>query len=273
MKEHIMADYERLSRDDSFSFDCHPGISCFNNCCGDVNIVLTPYDIIRLKRRLGISSTEFLARYTIKPFTAEQKFPLVLLKMDPDKENKPCPLVTDKGCSVYEDRPWPCRMYPVGVASARTGDDPDGPEFYFLMSEDQCEGFKEEKGWTIGEWMENQGVAPYDEMGGPFRELTLHPFFRKGNNLNPHQMEMFHLVCYDIDRFRDFVFKSKFLECYDVDEEVQASVKEDDVALLRFGYEWLKTCLFAENVVKLRAETVEKYKARLAAQGKRVQPE
>ena len=32
-------------RDDStFQFRCHPGIACFNACCKDIDITLTPYD-------------------------------------------------------------------------------------------------------------------------------------------------------------------------------------------------------------------------------------
>jgi len=47
LKEEIMKEYPRLTRDDTFTFACHPGVSCFNQCCRDVNIFLTPYDIIR----------------------------------------------------------------------------------------------------------------------------------------------------------------------------------------------------------------------------------
>ena len=54
LKETILKDYPRLTRDSEFSFACHPGVPCFNACCGDVNIFLTPYDIIRLKQKLGI---------------------------------------------------------------------------------------------------------------------------------------------------------------------------------------------------------------------------
>jgi Fe-S-cluster containining protein len=169
MKDEILATYPRLGLDDSFSFRCHPGLSCFNQCCGDVNIFLTPYDILRLKKRLNLSSTEFLARHTLKPFTAEQKLPVVVLKMEEGKEGKPCPFVRAEGCSVYEDRPWPCRMYPVGVASGRTEDAPEGPEFYFLMKEEPCDGFGEGTSWTIRKWMENQGVPPYDAMGALFK--------------------------------------------------------------------------------------------------------
>jgi hypothetical protein len=32
----------RLEKDSTFNFRCYPGISCFNRCCHNVNIILTP---------------------------------------------------------------------------------------------------------------------------------------------------------------------------------------------------------------------------------------
>ena len=118
LKETILKEYPRLNLDSQFRFKCHKDVPCFNSCCGDVNIFLTPYDIIRLKNRLGITSGEFLAKYTISPFDENTKYPVILLKME-DNERKSCPFVSEAGCTVYEDRPWPCRMYPLGMASPK----------------------------------------------------------------------------------------------------------------------------------------------------------
>ena len=52
LQEKILEDYPRLGPDDTFQFACHPGVSCFNRCCGDVNIFLSPYDVLRLKTGL-----------------------------------------------------------------------------------------------------------------------------------------------------------------------------------------------------------------------------
>ena len=57
----------RLELDSKICFECKPGISCFNACCKQADITLAPYDIIRLKNRLGLSSTEFLKKHTV-PF-------------------------------------------------------------------------------------------------------------------------------------------------------------------------------------------------------------
>jgi Fe-S-cluster containining protein len=265
LKEEILSDAKRLTLDDSFSFRCHQQLACFNKCCADVNIVLTPYDILRLKHRLGMTSTELIAKHTVRPFTKDQTLPVVLLKLRDELPDKPCAFVTAEGCGVYQDRPWPCRMYPVGVASARTEAEPNAPEFYFLMQEEPCDGFAEGRSWTIRQWKEDQGVQPYDAMGDLFKEITLHPHFRRGGSLNPQQMEMFFMATYDLDRFRAFVFESSFLEKYEVEPETVEKMRADDEELLRFGFRWLRACLFSEPTVRLKATVRAEYEARIAA--------
>ncbi|MCK4515425.1 MAG: YkgJ family cysteine cluster protein, partial [Spirochaetaceae bacterium] len=256
LKEEILKEYPRLDRDAEFSFGCHPGVKCFNGCCADVNIFLTPYDIVRLKKRLGITSEEFLKKYTIMPFDKNLPYPVVMFRMS-DDDKKACQLVGDKGCTVYEDRPWACRMYPLGLASpGETGESTD-KDFYFLMRDPICEGFKESNKWTVDSWMRNQGVDEYDAMGREFKDITLHPFFREGQGITPKQVEMFFMACYNVDKFRDFVFNSSFLRKFIVDQTEQDRIKADDVALLRFGFRWIRFAIFGEDTMKIKDEIAE----------------
>ena len=50
----------KLGLDDTIQFRCHKGIACFNKCCENINIMLTPYDILRLKTALGSRRRSFL---------------------------------------------------------------------------------------------------------------------------------------------------------------------------------------------------------------------
>jgi Fe-S-cluster containining protein len=251
LKEEILKDYPRMTKKDTFSFACHPGVPCFNDCCADVNIFLTPYDIIRLKNRLGISSQEFLDKYTLMPIDKNLKYPVVLLQMN-DDEKKSCPFVGRDGCRVYEDRPWSCRMYPLGLASPKEGHEQVHEDFYFLLREAVCKGFGEQKSQTVDDWLTDQGITDYNEMGEQFKNLTLHPFFESGQNLTPQKIEMFFTVCYNIDKFRDFVFGSTFLEKFEVDSDTQRQIKDDDVELLKFGYQWLRFALFGEKTITIK---------------------
>ena len=134
-----LADKRRLAEDESFCFGCRSDLPCFTRCCANVNILLTPVDVLRLSRRLGITTTEFIDQHALLPITKDLKLPTVMLKMS-DAEDKRCSFVSEKGCGVYEDRPWSCRMYPVAMAvpPARVGVQPE--PVYFLLEDDFCEG-------------------------------------------------------------------------------------------------------------------------------------
>jgi len=65
--------------------------------------------------------------------------------------------------------------------------------------------------------------------------------------LTEQAKQMFFMVSYDIDTFRRFVFDSSFLKRIAVDEATLAAIQDDDVALLRFGLDWLESLLFKQR--------------------------
>jgi len=270
LKKKIMEEAPRLGPDDAFTFSCSPGVSCFTNCCGDVNIVLTPYDILRLKNRLGMDSTTFLGKHTISPFTKEQKFPVRMIKMG-DDEHRSCPFLgeKDQGCTVYEDRPWSCRMYPVGQASPAE-DISIEEDFYFLMDEPHCKGFEEgTQEWTVQSWMDDQGVEEYERASRGFKSIVLHKLVRQGIELPGSKMEMFHQAFYDLDRFRSFILDSSFLEKFEVEDEELERLRTDDEALLGFAVRWLRFGLFGDTgTLKIKDHILEAKRENLKRAGK-----
>jgi Fe-S-cluster containining protein len=246
-----LRDKRRLAGDERFRFGCHPGVPCFNRCCADVKIVMTPLDVLRLARRLKITTTEFLDRHALLPITKDLQLPIVLLRMGDDPERR-CRFVGENGCSVYEDRPWACRMYPVGAAlpPARAGEEPE--PVMFLFEDDYCKGREEATEWTVDEWRADQGIDRQDELEKGFREIVSHPWFIGGRKLDPRRMEMFHTACYDLDKFRSFIFDSTFTERFELDPEPLEKIRNDDMALLGFAYRWLRFALFAEPTMKVR---------------------
>ncbi len=238
----------KIGLDEPFAFECGTHLDCFTRCCADVSIVLAPYDIIRLKRALGIDSTEFLDRYTISPFTKDQKIPIVMLRME--GEGKRCPFVSEAGCGIYSSRPWACRMYPLGAAEPRNAN-PENLPFHFLVQESICHGHGKGTGCTVREWLLSQGVEEYDAHGASFKELMLHQYWDKEQPLDPKQMEMYFTACYDIDKFRRFVFETRFLELFEVDEARVEAMRTDDEELLEFAMQWLRFSLFHEKTMKI----------------------
>ncbi len=241
----------RLEEEERFQFACHPGVPCFNRCCSDVNILLTPLDVLRLARRTGMTTGDFLDAHTITPITKDLHLPVVMLKMTND-DAKTCPFLTDEGCGVYDDRPWACRMYPVGMAvpPARAGVEPD--PVFVLFEDDFCDGRKENANWTVDEWRAAQGVEAREQLEAGFRTVVSHPWFIGGRQLDPKRMEMFHMACYDLDAFREFVFETSFLDRFQLEPELVEKLREDDGELLRFAFRWLRFALFAEPTMKVR---------------------
>ena len=232
-----------FSLHDRFNFLCHKGFSCFTHCCRDINIFLTPYDVLRMRRATSTISDDFLNTYTIA-LVDSSGLPCVVLKMRED-ETKACPFVTPDGCEIYEDRPWACRMYPLFPASSE--------EEGFLIEEKlSCLGFKEEKQWTIDEWKKAQGIEIYDKMNESYKEITYHDFFLKGNKLDPGRTKLLYTACYDLDEFERFLFETRFFDIYDVEKETIGRVKEDREELLNFGYRWVRFNLFGEDTLRLK---------------------
>jgi len=256
LQEEILRSYPRLTGESSFTFSCAPGIPCFNDCCGDVNIFLTPYDIERLRDSLRMSSGEFLSRFTESPVDHDLKYPVVLLKMNED-ERRSCPFVGEDGCRVYEARPGACRMYPLGMASPKACGGFPSEDFYFIFDEGGCRGFDQERTRTVAEWLVDQGLGEYSRMAKHFKELTLHEFFQGGGRLGPEKAEMFFLACYDPDGFREFLFASTFFDKFEVDEETRKKLAEDDAELLRFGHDWLRFALFGEKTLEIKRSILE----------------
>ncbi len=98
----------RVKEDEKFSFACHKNVRCFTHCCRKLELALTPYDVLRMKNGLKISSAEFLEKYVIVEHENNDIFPRLYLSMV-DDGNESCVFVTPQGCSIYNDRPGACR--------------------------------------------------------------------------------------------------------------------------------------------------------------------
>lgn len=256
---------KKLTLDSQIKFRCHPGVRCFTACCGGIKIVLTPYDILALTKRLGIPAHEFLEQYTQPTYLEKTDMPGVMIKLRED-DNK-CPFVTPEGCTVYTDRPTACRYYPVGMADFHEGGsrDANGVEvesaeekFFFVVREDHCKGFEEDKEWTVREWRADQGVDVRDEMNRDWLRLVMRrKSFGIQASLAEQAKRMFFMASTDLATFRKFIFESSFLDTYEVDDETIKNIKEDDVELMLFSFKYLAATLFGAEGMTIKPEKVK----------------
>ncbi len=246
----------KLTENSRIKFRCHPGVSCFTACCGNIRIILTPYDILKLTQRLDLPPHEFLHLYTSPTYLEKTDMPGVMIKMR-DEDNK-CPFVTPEGCTVYTDRPSACRYYPVGMADFHEGGskDAEGNElvsredkFYFLVKEDYCKGHEENKEWTVAEWRADQGVDVRDEMNKKWLRLIMRrKSFGHQATLSEQAKRMFFMTSTDLAHFRRFIFESSFLKTYELDSALIEKIRTDDVALMLFSFDYLANALFGADI-------------------------
>jgi Fe-S-cluster containining protein len=228
---------------ETFRFACHPGVRCFNACCGDLTLTITPYDALRLRRALGEDSRTFITNRGTLVVAPDTGFPLLQLRMMTGP-GKPCPFVTAKGCSVYEHRPAACRTYPLGRATRLTSSGGIEQQF-FLVREAHCRGFEEERDWTPATWLADQGLEAYnrsndrltDIMGR--QKLTGRPIANRHTN-------MAFLALYQPDNFHKFIEDMKIFERLDLDEDRKRAILEDEEETLRFAMDWLELALFGD---------------------------
>ena len=254
----------QLSENAVIQFRCHKDIDCFNACCKNIDIMLTPYDILRLKQRLGITSTEFLRQYT-EPFEFG-KNSVAGVKYKPKEGTNECQFVTEEGCSVYEDRPTACRYYPIGLLSTRRQDENFDRASYAMVKEDHCHGHQEDRKLTIAEYRKEQGLEEYDELGRAWRQLILKvksagPAI---GNMSKTSLKFFFMACYDLDRFREFIKSEGFSTIYDVDKDTMDKLMTDDIALMQFGDRMIRQVMYAEESIPLKKDALQN---RLASRG------
>lgn len=254
-------------------FQCHKGIACWNACCSNIDISLTPYDILRLKRRFEISSGEFLKKYTT-PFEIEQNS-IAGVKLRPIENGTACQFMTAAGCSVYEDRPTACRYYPVALLSLRRQDESTDHTSYALVEESHCLGHKEPRQISVSDFRKEQGLEEYDDLARGWRQLILKKKSSGPSIGTPSKrsLELFFMVCYDIDRFSQFVASVGFSDIYDLPAQEMKNILCDDVELMQFGFRLLRQVLFGEESIPLRKEAAHERRLRHQEKIQRIETE
>ena len=214
-----------------------------------------------------MSSGEFLQQYTV-PYELDQGG-IAGAKLRPVENGTACRFMTPEGCSVYEDRPTACRYYPVALLSMRRQDEYIDSRSYALVKEEHCLGHNEPRELTIDEYRHEQGVEEYDEMARGWRQLILKKKSSGPSVGKPSKssLQLFFMVCYDLDRFRNFVLSEGLNELYDLNTEETVEILGEDTKLMLFGFRFLKQVLFGENTIPLKQDAatrrMERYREKL----------
>ncbi|MFH7319007.1 YkgJ family cysteine cluster protein [Desulfurivibrio sp. D14AmB] len=232
-----------LQGKEQFAFDCGPDLSCFTECCRALDLVLTPYDVLRLRRNLGISSDEFLERYAVVEASEDEAFPLVFLAMVDDGRAS-CPFVAASGCTVYQDRPAACRAYPLGRGLRLTGcGGRKIQELFVLVREPHCRGFELDRKKDAASWMDGQGLTAYNRVSDALLPLLRHPRILQGWRPTPAQKAQYLEALYQLEQLQAQLLAGEAARLVAADPQGRSATELatlDEMELLLVAIDWLR---------------------------------
>lgn len=121
-----------------FSYRC---TRC-NRCCTGKRIQVNPYEIARLARARGMSTSAARQAFTVDG---------ALRQDDADR----CVFLGEGGCGVHADRPLVCRLFPLGRMVAA-----DGAAHFVTVDRSWARGEFGESG-VVADYVAAQGAAPF----------------------------------------------------------------------------------------------------------------
>jgi Fe-S-cluster containining protein len=238
MTEQLPDNFRQITRDEHFCFSCHPGVPCFTECCRQLDLALTPYDVLRLKNRLQMHSGSFLEQYVIIEWDERIVFPQCYLTMVDDGRAS-CVFVSDRGCSVYEDRPGACRAYPVGRGASRRNHAQKTAERYVLVQEPHCQGFAEPSDQTPEKYIREQGLDAYSHSNDAVMSILQHEQVRQGFRPTRRQLDQYILALYNPDQFRQEMSDGRISMRGPLGPGKIQGLAGDEEQLLQLGISWL----------------------------------
>lgn len=231
----------RIEKEEIFHFACHPSIPCFTDCCRQLELALTPYDVLRLKKGCGLRSDEFLDRYVIIEQEEHETFPRLYLTMVDDGRAS-CVFVSNAGCTLYQDRPGACRAYPMGRAAILQ---PDNimDNFFVILQESHCQGFQEQQKQNAATYSVEQGLTTYNRFNDAVATILQHDQIRQGRRFSEKQRELFILGLYNLDLFRTQLLTGNLPGAKQLDASTKVRLADDEELLL-YAIDWLSDFLF-----------------------------
>ena len=168
-KRYCAGELPLLTREETFCFDC---IQCGECCRNRGDILLNPFDVFRLCRKLEMNVNDFFKKYC-KLYTGENsKLPLARIDFRPiyglggEVEGTRCPFLSNRNglyfCRVHDAKPFVCFSYPLGRIQNGKED-----SRYLFMDDVDCKGARHAKQngvqHQVEEWIGGKAKADLED--------------------------------------------------------------------------------------------------------------
>ena len=162
-REDLAANIENMTigLDDTFKFHCtRCGLCCVNR----EDIMLSPMDIYKMAKELGLTPTKFFAQYCETYIGDTSRMPII--RLQPLGDEMRCPLLKNHKCSVHKVKPSVCALYPLGryIALEKGDYSEEGvgkSEVKYLLQPIDCGD--DSQTHTVREWLADFDIKLEDE--------------------------------------------------------------------------------------------------------------
>lgn len=146
--------------DEIFRFSCK---QCGKCCTEREDIILSPFDLFRASKKLGMTPDEFVKEYCDSYVGHTSK--MIIVRLMPRGSNRRCPLLKDRKCSIHDAKPTLCAMFPIGRgfkldASKPVAEQISAEAIKFIFNGAHCGNAEEH---TVREWLASFGIPIEDE--------------------------------------------------------------------------------------------------------------
>ncbi len=157
-------EYKRntVSLNSQFRFECQMCGSCCKN--RSEAILITGVDIFYASKELGISILDFMDRYTVRYIGGISRLPVAVLR---EKINGECSLMENNKCSIQNNKPGACAIYPLGRMQEYNG------EFVYFTQPNSCPGCLSKKRQTVRDWLQKHNMISKEAEVKAWNKLVL----------------------------------------------------------------------------------------------------
>jgi len=78
-------------------------------------------------------------------------------------------------------------------------------------------------------------------------DLLFHPARERERPLGESQLQKIIVAYHNVDMFREFILRTRFLESYHIDEKTRSAIEKDDTEFLTLGFAYLRTTLLPQG--------------------------
>lgn len=242
MMHSYVFDSQEYTLEDTIKFHCYKGIICFNQCCYDVKLVLSPYEFLRLRKALNLGIQEFIEKYGEVYLGEVTQLPVISVNMDP--YSFACPFLNEKeGCKIYKDRPASCRLYPLARYLVKNKEGKN-EEIFKVIRETHCKGHYENRPIKIKDYLKEQDLGPYLFFNDLWGEVVIKRQKFSDTPLTEDILDLIFTLAYDLEEFRILIKKEEINDFF-----LPEMAELPDEKLLELGLKYIRDKILTEETL------------------------